>query len=99
MLIGPLGAVHPRRIPRLLCFRRLGKCSLESWSAQFLESSYASSGSKFTAGGSAIDMRLTGDLSGKKLAIKPEGMSFHQGRESLARRAFRLRDHHRRTGC
>lgn len=57
-------------------FAAWGKCSLESWSAQFLESSYASSGSKFTAGGSAIDMRLTGDLSGKKLAIKPEGMSF-----------------------
>lgn len=53
-----------------------GSMSLEGWSAEHLEKAYSSTGSKYTAGGSALDALLTGDPSGKRIAVKPEGMSF-----------------------
>lgn len=53
-----------------------GSMSLEGWSAEHLEKAYSSSGSKYTAGGSALDALLTGDPSGKRIVVKPEGMSF-----------------------
>lgn len=53
-----------------------GAMSLEGWSAEHLEKAYSSTGSKYTAGGSALDALLTGDPSGKRIAVKPEGMTF-----------------------
>ena len=53
-----------------------GAMSLEGWSAENLEKAYSGGGSKWTAGGSALDAMLTGDPSGKRIAVKPEGMSF-----------------------
>jgi hypothetical protein len=53
-----------------------GTMSLEGWSRDYLEVPYSGSGSKYTAGGSALDAALTGDPSGKTFAVKPEGMSF-----------------------
>lgn len=53
-----------------------GKMSLEGWSAEHLESAYSGSSSPYMAAGSALDALLTGDPSGKRLAVKPEGMSF-----------------------
>ena len=48
-----------------------GAMSLEGWSAENLEKAYSGGGSKWTAGGSALDALLTGDPSGKRTAIKP----------------------------
>jgi hypothetical protein len=53
-----------------------GSMSLEGWSHDYLEAPYTGAGSKYTAGGSALDAALTGDPSGKRFAVKPDGMSF-----------------------
>lgn len=48
-----------------------GSMSLEGWSHDCLEAPYTGSGSKYTAGGSALDAALTGDPSGKTFVVKP----------------------------
>lgn len=56
-----------------------GAMSLEGWSAEHLEKAYASTGSKYTAGGSALDALLTGDPSGKRIAVKPKTYTDDKG--------------------
>lgn len=58
-----------------------GSMSLEGWSAEHLEKAYASTGSKYTAGGSALDALLTGDPSGKKIVVKPATYTDDKGVE------------------
>jgi len=54
-----------------------GKVGLEAWSAEHLESRYdKGKASKYMAAGSALDSLLTGDTAGKRIAVKPEGMTF-----------------------
>lgn len=54
-----------------------GTVGLEAWSRENLEEGYTDSkSSKFMAGGTALDQRLTGDPHGKPIAVKPDGMSF-----------------------
>lgn len=45
--------------------------SLEAWSAEYQEHAYSGGGSRYTAGGSALDAMLTGDQSGKRIVVKP----------------------------
>ena len=54
-----------------------GTVGLEAWSRENLEEGYTDSqSSKYMAGGTALDQRLTGDPHGKPIAVKPDGMSF-----------------------
>lgn len=48
-----------------------GSMSLEGWSHDYQEAPYSGGGSKYTAGGSALDAAITGDPSGKRFAVKP----------------------------
>lgn len=58
-----------------------GSMSLEGWSAENLERSYANAGSRYTAGGSALDALLTGDPSGKRIVVKPATYTDDKGVE------------------
>jgi len=54
-----------------------GTVGLEAWSRENLEEGYTDSkSSKYMAGGTALDQRLTGDPHGKPIVVKPDGMSF-----------------------
>lgn len=58
-----------------------GSMSLEGWSHDNLEAPYTGSGSKYTAGGSALDAALTGDPSGKTFVVKPATYTDEKGVE------------------
>lgn len=58
-----------------------GSMSLEGWSAEHLEKAYDGAGSRWTAGGSALDALLTGDPSGKRIAVKPATYTDSDGTE------------------
>lgn len=53
--------------------------SLEAWSAEYQEQSYSGGGSRYTAGGSALDAMLTGDQSGKRIVVKPATYTDEKG--------------------
>lgn len=58
-----------------------GSMSLEGWSHDYLEAPYTGAGSKYTAGGSALDAALTGDPSGKTFVVKPATYTDEKGVE------------------
>lgn len=53
-----------------------GSMSLEGWSHNYLEAPYTGAGSRYTAGGSALDAALTGDPSGKTFVVKPATVDY-----------------------
>lgn len=55
-----------------------GTMSLEAWSREHLEESYAGKSNRWTSQGSYLDSLVppTPEISGKRFAVKPDGMSF-----------------------
>jgi hypothetical protein len=55
-----------------------GTMSLEAWSREYLEESYTGKATRWTSQGSYLDSIVppTPEISGKRFAVKPDGMSF-----------------------